>query len=77
MISFSTITDEERRLISQMASDRETGNHLIRERSDKYWELQEEMRSVMETLPHNWDERQKDLYWAYRTSFYPENYKDF
>ena len=30
------LTEQEQRLISQMAADSETGNHLLRPRSDEY-----------------------------------------
>ena len=37
------ITSEEERLIERIACDLQTGNHLLRPRDDKYWEIFYEM----------------------------------
>lgn len=43
----TTLTREEKELIGQIGCDLESGNHLLRPRSDRYWEFMKEFQEAM------------------------------
>ena len=76
MITYSTLTDKEVSDISLRATDRLTGNHLIRQRTDEYKNLWNEIAELMEVSPENWSDRQNDLYWCLKSKYYPDDWKN-
>lgn len=44
------LTEEEMRLIEQIGADLQTGNHLLRPRSDRYWEFGKEFTAAYDAV---------------------------
>lgn len=44
------LTKEERLIISTIACDNESGGHLLRERSEEYWQLRKKLCSFLNLL---------------------------
>ena len=53
------LTEEEKNLICQIVMDDESGNHLLRPRSNTYWNMREEVHEAV--LSDNQDDRQKEI----------------
>ena len=71
------LTDREKELISEIACDMETGNHLIRPRSDEYWAFSREFYEAANAKEPT--EKQKEMIEYYNQStdyFYWNNLPD-
>ena len=44
------LTEEETKLIEQIGCDLQTGNHLLRPRSDRYWEFGKEFSDAYDAV---------------------------
>jgi hypothetical protein len=56
------ITSEEEKLIERIASDLQSGNHLIRPRDDKYWAFFDEMVAARNAeINGNATDKQKEM----------------
>lgn len=60
----NTLTEKEKELISQIVCDLETGNHLLRPRSEEYWAFSKEFAEAHMTQTPN--EKQKEILEYYR-----------
>jgi hypothetical protein len=69
-----SLTKEEKEILSQIAQDQESGNHLLRPRSDKYKELYNELVRVLDSDAYNWSDRDMALIREYRKNFKKEEY---
>ena len=66
------LTEEEKRLICRVATDNETGRHLLTRRPDDYIAMREELDKALKTPPTERTDRQVEMY-EYMRSLYPED----
>lgn len=62
----TTLTEREMGFISEIACDMQTGNHLIRPRSDEYWEISKEFYEASNAKEPT--EKQKEILEYYKQS---------
>lgn len=55
------LTEQEQRLISQMAADSETGNHLLRPRSDEYKALYKKFGEIVNKKEEERTDKDKQM----------------
>lgn len=67
----SQLTNEERLMISQIAADLESGNHLLRPRSNEYCKFMREVCAALDA--ENKTHRQFQITQAYHEQFYGGN----
>lgn len=59
------LTKEERIIISTIASDNESGGHLLNKRSEEYWELRKKISSLLnlpKILPSQYLKERLDIF---------------
>ena len=64
-----TISEEERNILSQIAIDQESGNHLLYPRSEEYKKLYNELGKALDSEACKWTERDMALIREYRKMF--------
>lgn len=59
------LTEQEQRLISQMSADSETGNHLLRPRSDEYKALRKKFSEIVNKKEEERTDKDKQIFEYY------------
>lgn len=67
---YTTLTKEEKAILSQIACDEETGNHLLHPRSAEYRALRKELMEAMDVPVNELTNRQFTLLDNYGTNFW-------
>lgn len=69
----NVLTKEEKEILSQIACDQESGNHLLRPRSEEYKKLYNELAKALDGNAYEWSERDMALIREYRKNFKEED----